>query len=96
MFSKKSIIQYLKEQGFEKQVSISDCLESVNRSYFIQVTSRSKQGWKHIFCNPRTKERLELEIYMMYLKTDESSYLVKLNKNNEELINLLISNFLRL
>lgn len=97
MISKKTIIKVLKEEGFEKQNSISEILQSANRSYFVQVTSRSKQGWKHIFYNPNTKEYLEFEGYLMSFKrADESSCSVKLNKDNEKFIDSLISDFLRL
>ncbi len=67
-----------------------------SRSYFIEVTSRSKQGWKHIFYNPKTNERLVLEMYWMSLIDKSGKHSIKLNESNERLINSLISNFLRL
>lgn len=95
MVSKKSIIKTLKETGFERQKSILDCMESQNRSYFIQVTSRSKQGWKYIFHNPKTNERLEFERYWMTFIDSKVNHSIKLNKDNELSIDSIITNFIR-
>jgi|GEM_PF-3650069 hypothetical protein len=95
MVSKKSIIKALKEAGFEKQKSILDSMESQNRSYVIQVTSRSKQGWKYIFYNPKTNERIEFERYWMTFIDSNVNHSIKLNKNNELSIDSIITNFIR-
>ena len=95
MISKKNIIQQLKEAGFVKTDSISACMESERRSYFIQVTSRSKQGWKHIFHNPMSGESLEFEMYWMTYTGAGKAYSIKLNEVNERTINSIITKFLR-
>lgn len=95
MISKRKIIQVLKEAGFERRDSISDCMKSKKRSYFIQVISRSKQGWRHIFHNPATEERLEFNMYWMTVIGACGAYSIKLNENNESSIDSIISKFIR-
>lgn len=94
MVAKKSIINALKEAGFERQNSMSECMEAKNRAYFIQVTSRAKQGWKHTFHNPHTNELLEFEMYWMTRITPGAQRSIKLNKNNEPIINSIITDFI--
>lgn len=74
---------------------MSECMESQNRSYFIQVTSRAKQGWKHMFHNPNNKELLEFEMYWMTLTSFGDRRSIKLNKNNEHIIDSIITEFMQ-
>ena len=96
MIRKRDIIKLLIEnEGFQKCDSWMDCLMSPNRNYFVEVTSRSKLGWTHIFCNNVTHERIEFNGYWIYYFHDGSETYCKLNKNNEDFINCIIKSFLR-
>ena len=52
MIKKKEIIQYLKSQGFEKQ---DNYIDSLNKSFYVNVPHRNKNSWEFIFFNPITK-----------------------------------------
>lgn len=96
MVSKKEIITYLKtEAKFEQEDSMMNCKFNKNRSYFVEVLSRNKNGWTHVFYNPVTDEILEFNRYFMSLYSKDNDSTVKLNKNNEECIDSLIKIFLR-
>lgn len=96
MIKKKDIIKYLESKGFEKRDSYLDCYNFPERCYFVEVNRRSKLFWTHVFINPKNDERLEFNMYFMFHVTPQGTYTLKLNKENEDLIEKLINNvFLR-
>lgn len=96
MVSKKEIIKYLTSiEKFEHIDKISNIFS--DRVYFVEVTSRSKEGWTHVFYNYQNDKILKFNRYYMTLYgPDNYGYEVKLNKNNKSHIKSLIVQFLNI
>ena len=92
MIKKKEIIQYLKSQGFEKQ---DNYIDSLNKSFYVNVPHRNKNSWEFIFFNPINNQTLTLQAYWITVKyKDGNSCSCKLNIINEFFIDNLIKSFL--
>lgn len=93
MIKKKEIIKTFQDAGFERVKTFRDTFY-LNKSYCVDVKSRSKLGWTHIFTDTENDRIIELNHFYLRYMNNGNQFVTKLNRENENIIDHIIEEFL--